>query len=206
MEETKKVDWQRLAITIGIVLVTAAAVGGTVWYLMDQNAKSIADSEKKSVASLQAQIDELKSAAVKTTTSETTTQVNADIKSTDFSKLISVNNSTGTWQTTLYADLTGDGQSEAIPSFKVDGTGGMLFVYIYGYNEGKLVQLYKNEDLYMGKLTLAKQGGKEYPKLDWVDLNSTVNKGKPNSDLTVDMHQYIVWNAVKATFMEQESI
>ncbi len=72
MDETKqKIDWQRLAITVGIVLVTAAAVGGTVWYLMDQNAKSIDDSNTKSIVSLQKQVDELKASKPSKTAPET---------------------------------------------------------------------------------------------------------------------------------------
>lgn len=65
MDETKeKLNWQRLAITIGIVFVTAAAVGGTVWYLMDQNARSIADSNTKLNTELQKQISELQKASI----------------------------------------------------------------------------------------------------------------------------------------------
>jgi hypothetical protein len=55
----EKLNWQRLAITVGIVLVTAAAVGGTIWYLMDQSSKDVADSNMKSIAALQKQIDEV---------------------------------------------------------------------------------------------------------------------------------------------------
>jgi len=37
----QKFDWKRSIITIGIVLVTALAVGGTVWYVMDKGAQEI---------------------------------------------------------------------------------------------------------------------------------------------------------------------
>lgn len=61
-ETKEKLNWQRLLITAGIVLVTAVAVGGTVWYLMDKNAKSVADSNTKSISALQKQVNELKNA------------------------------------------------------------------------------------------------------------------------------------------------
>lgn len=52
-------DWKRSLITVAILLVTAGVVGGTVWYIMDQNAKDVAASNAKSEAALQKQIDEL---------------------------------------------------------------------------------------------------------------------------------------------------
>lgn len=84
MDETKeKLNWQRLLITTGIVLVTAAAVGGTVWYLMDQNAKSIANSNAKSIASLEKQVNELKGlSSVKTTTTKTPTNTDTSVSQT----------------------------------------------------------------------------------------------------------------------------
>jgi hypothetical protein len=77
--ETKEIlNWQRLAVTVGIVLVTAAVVGGTVWYLMDQNAQSIADSNKKSTSVLEKQVSELKGSS--TTTAAPTTDQTAGWK------------------------------------------------------------------------------------------------------------------------------
>lgn len=59
-ETKEKVNWQRLAITTGIVLLTALAVGGTTWYVMDKNAKDEKAANEKSITELQEQINELK--------------------------------------------------------------------------------------------------------------------------------------------------
>jgi hypothetical protein len=79
--ETKEIlNWQRLATTVGIVLVTAAAVGGTVWYLMDQNAQNIADSNAKSISEIQKQVDELReSSKVNNTLTPTADEVAKNI-------------------------------------------------------------------------------------------------------------------------------
>jgi hypothetical protein len=71
--EKPKFNWQRLLITIGIVLVTAGVVGGTTWYLLDKSAKDIKTANDKSISELQKQIDELKASKNSSTTSTETT-------------------------------------------------------------------------------------------------------------------------------------
>lgn len=56
-QENKKVNWKRLSIMVAIVLVTALAIGGTTWYLMDQNAKKDKEASDKQAQELQKQID-----------------------------------------------------------------------------------------------------------------------------------------------------
>jgi len=64
MEPKKeKVNGKRLGITLTIMLLTALAVGGTMWYLMDQNAKSERTANEQQVAELQKQKDTLKQEA-----------------------------------------------------------------------------------------------------------------------------------------------
>ncbi|NTU69920.1 hypothetical protein HGB13_03825 [bacterium] len=53
--EKEKLNWRRLLITIGLVLVTAGITGGGVWYFMDQANQT----QKKTIDSMQAQIDQL---------------------------------------------------------------------------------------------------------------------------------------------------
>lgn len=65
MEEKKeKINVKRLTITIIIVIVTALVVGGTVWYVMDKQAKLEQESKEK-------EIQELQQNAEKTTQTET---------------------------------------------------------------------------------------------------------------------------------------
>ncbi|NTU69919.1 hypothetical protein HGB13_03820 [bacterium] len=53
--EKEKLNWRRLLITIGLVLLTAGVTGGGVWYFMDQ----VNQTQKKTLDSMQAQIDKL---------------------------------------------------------------------------------------------------------------------------------------------------
>lgn len=89
MDETKSnVNIQRLLITVGIVLVTAAAVGGTVWYLMDKSANDIKTANDQSIAALQKQIDEQKTTKTTPTPTpvvSTTTTYTNDTTNVSFS-------------------------------------------------------------------------------------------------------------------------
>lgn len=72
MEPVKEnFNWKRLLTTIGIVLVTAGAIGGTTYYLMAKNQKSIQASSYNSVEALQKQIDDLNKKAAATTKNST---------------------------------------------------------------------------------------------------------------------------------------
>lgn len=73
MEEQKtKFDWKRSLITIALVLFTAAVVGGTVWYVMDQNAKNEKEATDKSIQALENTVNKLKEEAEKVESTATT--------------------------------------------------------------------------------------------------------------------------------------
>jgi hypothetical protein len=136
--ETKEIlNWQRLAITIGIVLVTAAAVGGTVWYLMDQNAQNIADSNAKSISEIQKQVDELKSSKVTNTVADSNSKTYSNSKfgiSFSYPKAWTLSsdnadgpsftvNGTDKFAITIMKDLPGGRGYEAVRNFtRYDGT------------------------------------------------------------------------------------
>ena len=85
MDETtkEKINWQRLLITSGLVLATAAIIGGGVWYYMNQNEQAQTKSYNDSVASLQKQIDELKTKQTSAATKTTPTTSTADVAYTN---------------------------------------------------------------------------------------------------------------------------
>jgi hypothetical protein len=74
----KKFNWKRSLITICIVLLTSAAVGGAVWYVMDQQVKKDAEAKKTELEVMQKQIDELKTKSTSTATPATTTTTSPD--------------------------------------------------------------------------------------------------------------------------------
>ncbi|MEI6266665.1 MAG: hypothetical protein WCP14_02135 [bacterium] len=80
MEEPKeKINPGRLLITIGIVIITAAVVGGTVWYVMNQKAKTDKANADKQVSDLQKQVTDLqKTQIITTTTTPATTSTSSD--------------------------------------------------------------------------------------------------------------------------------
>lgn len=67
-----KVDWKRVLITAGIVLLSALVVGGTTWYIMDKSSREVVAANEASVSSLQKQIDALEQTAA--TKKETPTE------------------------------------------------------------------------------------------------------------------------------------
>ncbi len=71
MNEKPKFNWQRLLITVGIVIVTAGAIGGSTWYVMNQQAKNDKANTDKQVSDLQKQVADLQKAQTKTTTATT---------------------------------------------------------------------------------------------------------------------------------------
>ena len=67
-EGLKNIDWRIIVITVVVALVTAGAIGGGVWYYMDQQNQKLADDNVKQVASLQKQITKLEKTTVATVT------------------------------------------------------------------------------------------------------------------------------------------
>ncbi len=57
--QKENLNWERLLITLGIVVVTAGVIGGMTWYFMDKQAKHEKTANDKQILSLQKQIDEL---------------------------------------------------------------------------------------------------------------------------------------------------
>lgn len=65
--EKPKLNWQRIAITAGIVIFAALVVGGTTWYLMDKSEKEVDAANKAQTEELQTKISKLEAAAKKET-------------------------------------------------------------------------------------------------------------------------------------------
>jgi type II secretory pathway pseudopilin PulG len=62
LNEKPKFNWKRLLITIGIVIITAGAIGGSIYYVMNQQATKDKKTADKQAQDLQKQIDDLKKA------------------------------------------------------------------------------------------------------------------------------------------------
>lgn len=76
LSEKSKFNWQRMLITIGIVVVTAVVFAGGVWYVMDRQAKKDREGARKTAQDLQQQIDDLKKTQASTDTTATDPTVN----------------------------------------------------------------------------------------------------------------------------------
>jgi uncharacterized protein YxeA len=72
LNEKPKFNWQRSLITVGIVIVTAGVIGGTTWYVMNQQAKTDKTNTDKQVSELQKQVADLQKTQTKTTTTTPT--------------------------------------------------------------------------------------------------------------------------------------
>ena len=59
-ETKEKINWKRLLITLGIVIVTTVVIGGVTWFFMDQQAKDEKTANDKQILELEKQISELK--------------------------------------------------------------------------------------------------------------------------------------------------
>lgn len=71
--ENKKVNVKRLLITIGIVLVTALAFGGSTYYVLSTNTAKEKEATDRQIAEMQEKINDLqKDQAIKTDATETT--------------------------------------------------------------------------------------------------------------------------------------
>ena len=139
LNDKPKINWKRLLITVGIVIVTAGAIGGSVYYVMNQQAQKDKESAEKTVQDLQTQIDDLKKTDTTTipttntgttaTTDETAnwkTYSNASAKMSfkyPSSWSITREESTNTGEVVAFsAD-----NSETFALYKLDGDGGRGF-------------------------------------------------------------------------------
>jgi type II secretory pathway pseudopilin PulG len=78
LNEKPKFNWQRLLITVGIVIVTAGAIGGSVYYVMNQQAQKDKESAEKTAQDLQKQVADLQKTQTKTVTTTTPATTTTD--------------------------------------------------------------------------------------------------------------------------------
>lgn len=81
LQEKSKFSWVRLLITVGIVIITAGIVGGSIWYYMDQNAKKVKESNDSEILSLQKQVNDLNETQ---TTTSTTPTISTAVSTSNF--------------------------------------------------------------------------------------------------------------------------
>lgn len=84
-KEHKKFNWGRFFIVLAIVLATAVAVGGAVWYVMDQNAKQEKEATDQSIQALESTVKDLQSQI---------SELNKDVDTTETDS-----NDTASWKT-----------------------------------------------------------------------------------------------------------
>ncbi len=140
LNDEPKLNWKRLLITVGIVIFTAGAIGGSVYYVMNQQAQKDKESAEKTAQDLQKQIDDLKktettTATPTTTTTQTTTDETANWKTYSNSsakisfKYPSIWSITNEEFTSKGGVVTFNaGNSETFALYKLDGEGGRGFV------------------------------------------------------------------------------
>ena len=143
MEETRnKVDWRIIVITVVVALLTAGAVGGGVWYYMDQSAKSAKAANQKEIATLESQIKD-KPTITPTFTLTPTPAPKAAVVLTDsdYLNFLTINKSgwvktdsyvapiisknDGTWATTSPLPILYDTTS----GYHIPGMGGSIYVW-----------------------------------------------------------------------------
>lgn len=90
-----------------------------------------------------------------------------------------------------YYDLTSDGKEEVVFSVDSGGTAGDIAIFVYGYQNGELKQLLK-EDGYV-KYGFEIRNNNRL-RIVAVDSNSDLNKDKPNSDMMQDVEKTYVWS------------
>jgi type II secretory pathway pseudopilin PulG len=69
--EKPRFNWKRLLVTVGIVLLAASLIGGTVWYFMDKQAREDRAAAEETAQELQKQIDDLDKKITVTSTTST---------------------------------------------------------------------------------------------------------------------------------------
>lgn len=198
LEEKPKLNWQRLLITLGFVLLAALVVGGATWYVMDKSAKEIKTANDQSVSSLEKQVSELKVRATTsnnestTDTTATTSSNTVDIKNLDLKSLAGEDMGLGKFLDTVYADVNNDGKNEAVLTFQQDGTGGYKDYFIYGLSGSSAKLLYSTRGVAHGQMTLLKNNLGLH--IVYVDATDPINSGKPNSDMVASRSLSVTWN------------
>ncbi len=199
LKQKNKINWQRLLITMAIVVVTTAAVGASVYYPMERQAKIDKDAAENVTQALQKQIEELEKSVEKEAI-DADPEVAAPklIKEFDLKTLSSSNIIGRNYQKTLYGDLTGDGSDEAVVIFTYDGTGAYRDFYIYGVLNDQPKLLYAKEGIGKATVEIKTDSTNALPIVTaiWVDPNDPENINKPNSDMspTRNTSRQYVWN------------
>jgi hypothetical protein len=105
----KKFSWQQTGIIVVLVLLTAAVVGGVMWYIMDKNASDINNANSSTVNSLQNTVNNLQrkiNTLDKSSSSSTTQSSTAYLDITELG--IKVPLSSGLAGTTYKTSTSGD--------------------------------------------------------------------------------------------------
>ena len=198
--------------TIWIVLIsvlgTALIAGGGTYYFLNQKAEKDKEDLQVQISDLNKQYDELlqsqrtntketdtdatiennnaSSSATGSTTDQAGTRIT--VRTADLQKLTGEKTTSGSFQTTIYKDFTGDGQEEALVRFTYSGTGSIVDFFVYGVVNNEVKELYNKKNLYKGQVSTVIPHAGETPVVTahWIDPNSTVNQGKSNADLVGD--------------------
>jgi outer membrane murein-binding lipoprotein Lpp len=181
--------------TIWVILLTVIVAGGLsgggAYYYVLAKAATDKNNLQTQIDSLNKQVTSLNSQILTAKSVKSATVLNTNIEKVDFSKIITVNTKLGDQLLApAYADLNNDNSEEALVVYKYGGTGSLIDFYIYGLKNGTPIQLFKQTNLYGGSISI--KDGAVY--VDYTNLNSTINQGKPNSDLTTDTHIKFTWN------------
>ncbi|MEI6266589.1 MAG: hypothetical protein WCP14_01755 [bacterium] len=137
-----KINWRIIVITVVVALVTAGAVGGGVWYNMDQNEKNAKTANEKELATLKSQIKDTPTITPTSNPTPTSTS-KADIVLTDsdYLNFLTINKSgwvktdsyvapiisknDGTWAITSPLPILYDTTS----GYHIPGMGGSIYVW-----------------------------------------------------------------------------
>jgi len=143
-EGLKNIDWRIIVITVVVALLTAGAVGGGVWYYMDQSAKSAKTANQKEIAVLEGQIKDkptITPISTSTPTPTSTPKTVVGITDSDYLNFLTINKSgwvktdsyvapiisknDGTWAITSPLPILYDTTS----GYHIPGMGGSIYVW-----------------------------------------------------------------------------
>jgi|GEM_PF-1974231 len=192
-ETNEKPNWQRLLITLGIVLFAVLVVGGTTWYVMEKSAKEVQTANEKSVAELQKQIDGLKNTKNVAEDNITNKVAEKNIETIDVQTVTNEDKSTGRFLSTQYADINNDSKKEAVVVFVFDGTGQYNDVFIVGLVDNEAKVLYSKKTLSGANVGFSNTNP-QHLFVSWVDPNDAINSNKSNSEMVISKQMDVVWN------------